>query len=201
MNTARKLADQALPPEGPPEAPRAGGETPPPLPYAPALRAIGQDLEARGVTSFHLRRLGEGFVVAATEKTPPAESPPGFWQRLLGRTGAAGPPGGARLLRYTPDEIERLDALGRARRGRGGPRPDAFSPPELLRLVGADCDGRRVRLLSVIRRGPSLTVTYRFHTGAERTETHPASAFQGLSVHEYLRRSKRGGAELAHASP
>src|SRR2546430_16667037 len=80
-----------------------------------ALRAIGQDLELRGIKTFIIRCEGNLYVVEAGYQSPPAPTPV--------------------TLHYTLDDIKQLDREGRERRNSGV--KDFLSLSQILRAIGS----------------------------------------------------------------
>jgi hypothetical protein len=81
-----------------------------------ALRAIGNDLEMRGVKTFVIRCEAELYVVEAGYQSPPAPTPV--------------------ILHYTLDDIEQLDREGREGDDRDSGVKDFLSLSQILRAIG-----------------------------------------------------------------
>jgi hypothetical protein len=93
-------------------------------------------------------------------------------------------------LHYTPQDIDRLDFEYQIRSLTDGKKPDPFSLPEMLRIVGSYVD-RKGRLVKLSKHGQHLTIHYLTDRGETRIEDHDVVSFYDLSVHLYLKRSNR----------
>src|SRR5882672_844707 len=94
-----------------------------------ALRAIGHDLEMRGIKTFVIRCEADLYVVEAGYQSPPAPTPV--------------------ILHYTLDDIEQLDREGREGDDRDSGVKDFLSLPRILRAIGTYVGRKGARLLSV----------------------------------------------------
>src|SRR5438876_6109644 len=94
-----------------------------------ALRAIGQDLELRGIKTFIIRCEGSLYVVEAGYQSPPAPTPV--------------------TLHYTLDDIEQLDRKARERSDRDSAVKDFLSLSQMFWAVGSYVTSKGARLLSV----------------------------------------------------
>src|SRR5512132_1411705 len=94
-----------------------------------ALRAIGQDLEARGIKTYVIRPAADFYVVEAGYQSPPAPTPV--------------------TLHYTLDDIERLDHEGRERRDHDSGFEDFLRLSQILRAIGSYVGRKGARLLSI----------------------------------------------------
>lgn len=189
------------------------------LAYARALRALGQALEEQGITEFELRVEGDAHIVRGVRVPPQSESPPtptsqqeapagglgGLLRGLFGqRREQARPqtPAGPREhgtaseptiveLRYTLDDLERLDREGQARRRDPSGMPDAYRLSQLLRVVGAQLDTVEGHLLALARHGPTIAVEYEPPDGQHHRDERTVAALYEAWVRMYLRRSER----------
>jgi hypothetical protein len=100
--------------------------------YAHPLRTIGQDLEALRVESFEMEREGDDYLIRSKVEVPPPEEPlpetnkeknlRSVLRKMLGRSFEPKeppplPPAPVDIeLRYTPEDIERLEHEGQHRR-------------------------------------------------------------------------------------
>jgi hypothetical protein len=74
-------------------------------------------------------------------------------------------------LRYTPQDIDKLDEEWARRRGTADKNPDLYSLPELLRTVGRYIDSEEGELLKVAKEMGTLTLHFQDRNGhAERRE-------------------------------
>ncbi len=165
------------------------------------LRVIGQALADLHIDEFELNKDGDEYAVYAQARAltkAPARIKLGallhrLQDKYLGvRAGIpkARPVPTALQLRYTPADIERLDCEHQIRSLTNGKKPDPYSLPELLRLVGTYVD-RKGRLVSLFKGLEHLTLQYLTERGETKIEDHNVASFYDLSVHMYLKRSNR----------
>ena len=138
--------------------------------YAQTLRVIGQELEALNLKYFELKREGKDYLVRAAASPEPLE------------------------LRYTPEDIGRLERQGRARRSDPSRTPDFSSLSQVLRAIGHYIDDKDGYLLGVSKKAPSLgtrvlSVQYKATRGSPTQEEFSASGIEALCVRMYKRRS------------
>ncbi|MGH7830296.1 MAG: hypothetical protein ACREP8_08960 [Candidatus Binatia bacterium] len=175
-------------------------------PYAMKLRSIGQALEMLHLESFELESDGSDCLVRGVfDPTSYGELPegrqqgplPGIWRRLRrqdhAQTGFSPVPWSSVVLelRYTPEEIERLEREGQARRRDPHGTPDADSLSQLLRAVGAYLDRKGVQLLGVSRKGQFVTIRYQTVPSNRHEEELTPSYLRDLWRSMYLRRGPR----------
>jgi len=139
------------------------------------LHAIGQDLEARGITQFELLPAADGYLVripyGATKGDEIIETDS---QGISRRRSASSRP---LELTYSLAAIDRLDERGRAKRGTGSGMPDFFSLSQCLRALGVVIDSKRGHLVQLDRNTrestiPSIVVQYQTSTGERVREEH-----------------------------
>jgi hypothetical protein len=159
--------------------------------HARTLRAIGQDLEAHGITQFNLTSFKDGYLVRAVPRTVESDAS----QRRAAKKAHLrnGHSNGPSEIAYTEQSIDRLDELGRAKRDIGNKLPDFFSLSQCLRAVGAVIDAKRGQLLQLDRSAapntmPSIVIHYQTSTGVEIREVHPSANVYDFSVHMYKSR-------------
>jgi hypothetical protein len=130
-----------------------------------ALRAIGQDLEARGIKTFVIRCEADLYVVEAGYQSPPAPTP--------------------LILHYTLDDLEQLDHEGRERRGEGdyySSVKDFLRLSQILRAIGVYVGRKEARLLSVSNNAstgtmPVVTIEYETVQGERVVDIAPPLPF------------------------
>jgi hypothetical protein len=143
-----------------------------------ALRAIGQDLELRGIKTFIIRCEANLYVVEAGYQSPPAPTPV--------------------TLHYTSDDIEQLDCEGRERRNSGV--KDFLSLSQILRAIGSYVGKKEARLLSVSNTGstgsmPIVKIEYETAQGERVIDNRTGSAIYDMCVGVYkLRRRSSSNA-------
>jgi hypothetical protein len=116
--------------------------------YAPALRAIGQALEALQVRSFDMEARNEAYLVWDKTNHEPAigpadvageahQEPDSHWlESAVLRKEDSQNTENIQPLRYTAGDVSRLDEMGRAKRSSPNATPDAYHLSQLLRAVG-----------------------------------------------------------------
>jgi hypothetical protein len=147
--------------------------------WSEALRAIGQDLEARGIKTFVIRCEADLYVVEAGYQSPPAPTPV--------------------TLYYTLDDIEQLDREGR--KGRDGNNcnsavKDFLSLSQILRTIGTYVGRKGARLLSVSNNAltagtiPVVTIEYETAHGERVVDDRTGSAIYDMCVRVYKLRER-----------
>lgn len=140
-----------------------------------ALRAIGQDLEARGIKTFVIRSTAELYIVDAGYQSPPAPTPI--------------------TLHYTLDDIERLDYEGRERRNNSSGVEDLLKMSQILRSIGSYVSSKGARLLSISNNAstgtmPVVTIRYQTAQGEEVIDDRAGSALYDMCVSFYKLRGR-----------
>ena len=166
------------------------------LSYAQSLRAIGESLEARGISAFDLRKRGENYrlqVIASQSATSGS-----FLKKIaqllrIADNSAREPPTStvpSRTLSYTPSDISRLVTEQQARHGRLNVVPDANKLAQVLRVLGDHLDRKEADAFTVSMSGDSLSVAYETGRGIQQ-ESFTIENLYNHAVQMYLRRSKR----------
>lgn len=142
--------------------------------FAKELRAIGQDLEIRGIRCFDLRYEKDRYVVEGGYQAPPAPMPV--------------------ALHYTADDIERLDVEGQKNREKV-PAKDFLGFSQLLRGIGGYLDKRNACLVRISNNeSPGSDPVFRVeYITAERetvVETRTVSSLYDICVNMYKQRGK-----------
>jgi hypothetical protein len=175
--------------------------------YAHPLRTIGQDLEALRVDSFEMEREGDDYLIWSKVELPPLENPASdvnkerslrsMWRRMLGLPSELNeppPPIPAPVdleLRYTPEDIERLEREGQHKRRDPHKMPDTYSLSQILRAVGTYVSRKGARLCSISMQNHSLNVQYETSGGSRNTEVLTVSSMYDFCVHMYMHRTDR----------
>jgi len=162
---------------------------PPTRQYAEELRAIGQALDAKGVTGFELYRLPAGYFVKDLRENSPT-SPMRMWNWLRGRHYS-----NVEFVTYGFElsDVEELSKSGRARRSTSGLVPRFREPSNILRTIGAYIDAKDAELLELHKRPISVTIAYRDRSGNEYKEDRPVSSFQSLFLELCKKRKQNSG--------
>ena len=189
--------------------------------YCEALRAIGQDLEAKHINFFDLTLSEACYSVRIKTETDAVAriftqglKQLQIQQNLSGEPGpvAAGQddsllPDSAksRALSYEPELIERLETEGRAQRQGASTMPDFLSLSQILRAVGAMLDYKGARLISLSRPErlgamQSVAVHYETSQGALQKEVHSFCNIYDFSVRMYKQRDLWGSQTIKAVS-
>ena len=203
-NVAR---DSSLGPEG--ESRRNDMDTKiTPADYARHLRAIGQDLEALQFSHFNLEFTGDAYLVWIKSGDTPDNSRPllrisknrlqKLWRnRTPPRTAGheepypISPTQTGRRLRYSVQELDRIEKEQRARRRQQSGTADGHSLSQLLRTLG-DLVGRRSdRLLGIAWQELSIGLVIETAQGRKEVEIFRPDNLYDLWVRMYLKRDNR----------
>jgi hypothetical protein len=155
--------------------------------YDEDLRAIGQALEAKEVSVFDLKILGDWYIVqAAPDRSSSLRSKLRRWRLRVG-SGS-----NAESLALGLSDVEDLSQKGRAKRSKPRRMPDFYSLANTLRTVGAYLDSKESELLELHKRPLSITLSYRDREGREQVEDRTIASFYNLFLELY---GKRGQAK------
>lgn len=94
-------------------------------------------------------------------------------------------------LRYTAEDIERLEEAGRARRGKSEKAADATSLSQILRCIGSYLSQKRAHLLKISRDGDTVAIKYETSMGSQLKEILAVKDLYDLWVRMYLQREGR----------
>lgn len=135
-----------------------------PIAYSKVLRAVGEDLEARGIKTFLIRCDADLYVVEAGYQSPPAPTPV--------------------TLHYTLDDIERLD---HERSDHDLGVEDFLRLSHTLQAIGNYVSWKRARLLSVSNNTmtgtmPAVRIEYETAQGERVVDDRTGSAIYDLCI-------------------
>jgi hypothetical protein len=152
--------------------------------YNHELRAIGQALEARGISNFELKtRLGQYVISGAPDK--PQSLAQAFRQLQNNQWRF-----GERSLTFHPQELRDLESGARKRRRRGGRLPDFYNVSNVLRTIGAYLDTKDVRLVEIQKKALTLTLLYQGRAGHPEMEDRTIVSFYEMFMKLYEKRGK-----------
>jgi hypothetical protein len=139
------------------------------------LRAVGQDLELRGMKTFDIRCESEKILVDCGYQAPPAETPV--------------------TLSYTFEDIKEIQIKGDEKRGRSSGAGDFFTLSQTLRALGGHVDQKKARLLRLSNAGSKgadvlFRIEYETPEGERVIDEHSGSAIYDICVNMYKRRGK-----------
>ena len=178
------------------------------LGYAQSLRAIGQALEILNIQGFEMELSSDDFVVRGNISQAPnkfvhdpvsMEKLKAIWGETPGADGSVchleerrTPGMFSRIdLRYTSQDIERLEQEGRSRRGNSHKMADGSSLSQVLRCIGGYLSQKRARLSKITREVDSVAVEYETSSGSKMQETLSTTDLYDLWVRMYLQRAER----------
>jgi hypothetical protein len=155
--------------------------------YDRALRAIGQALEGQEFKVVDVKSSGETYIVSGDpDKVTALQALLAKWQgRRLIRNSAF-------QIRYTIDDIAKLEYKGRKRRSAPDRTPDFHRLSTFLRTVGAYLDRKDARLLQLQKSQKTVTLVYLADQGHPEIEERSVASFYHL-FSEMHRRRKKGG--------
>lgn len=152
--------------------------------YNRELRAIGQALEARGISTFELKtRLGQ-YVVSGKPDKPVSlmdalrQLRNNNWRRS------------ERTITFTAQHINDLEIKGKARRRAAGRLPDFYNVSNILRTVGAYLDGKSARLVEIQKRPLTLTLLYQKSGGYPEVEDRTIVSFYETFIELHGKRAR-----------
>ena len=152
--------------------------------YNHELRAIGQALEAQGISTFDLKaQVGRYVASGAPEKPESLVVALRHWRRNSWRRGP-------REVTYTAEDINTLEKEGQARRAANGQLPDFYNVSNILRTVGAYLDVKNARLLEMQKRPLTLTLMYQTTGGHPFIEDRTIASFYRTFTELHGRRSR-----------
>jgi hypothetical protein len=168
--------------------------------FSQLLRPIGEALEPLHIESFTLRVESEGIFISAQKRVerqaPPADLTVRSVWDVFRRKKVEAPPApqpSSRILeiRYSYDDIARMDAEGNTKRIATGEKPDPHALSQILRAAGAFVDQKQGRLLGVTMEGHDIAIDYESVLKQKTTEKHTVASLYDYWVKMYLRRRDR----------
>jgi len=165
--------------------------------FAKELRALGQAIEKFKFSTFDLQLESGIYVVTgraiSVEKVKFSFSK--FVVELLrgsSPTGAVTTTVGKNALRFSPEEIEKVDVRGRVKRENSNKMPDPYGISQILRGAGSYLDNRDVTtLVGITLKDKWVTVRYRTTEGRLEQAKQDLEYFYNYWVKMYMRRSNR----------
>ena len=169
--------------------------TPATLSYSQSLRIIGQALEVLRIYTFTVEKRGEKYIVGNWEPsflksvTDKAWGP-GDWGTGDSDKILLNPQGPTEPLVYTSSDTNRLEALGRSRRGSDSGQ-ERHNLSLALRVVGDYLDRHRAVAFDISWARHSVTVKYQAPADGHNEANFTVENLHDLGVGMYLRRSSR----------
>ncbi len=149
--------------------------------YAKPLRAIGQDLEKLHVQKFEVESDGNDYIVRTMVEADQMNHD------------AATPSYKTLEHRYTPEDLNRLEREGQAKRHNLNQMPNARSISQVLRTTGAYVNDSSSRLLRVTWQNQSVRIMYETTLGDQQVDEIEVSSLYNFWMRMYLHRDKRRG--------
>jgi hypothetical protein len=177
--------------------------------YAQPLRAIGQALEVLEIHDFEMEPAGNDFCVKGSVPLTAnknllkdqcrAEELGTIWGALPSADDQLGDkqkpcdlsPLSRIDLRYTAQDVERLEAEGRSRRGNFPETADAPSLSQVLRCMGTYLNQKRATLCKISREIDCYAIEYKTSLGSRMKETLAHNDIYDLWVRMYVQRAER----------
>ena len=150
---------------------------------AQALRAIGNDLESRGLKTFEIRKHHNRYIVRCGYQSPPAVTP--------------------LTLEYTEKEIEELNLLEREKSTTAQPTLDFSALSQTLKTIGSYLDRKKAFLQGisnndVTRSEPIFRIEYETADGSLFVEERSPAALYDIGVYLYKRRRNPSESTAMH---
>ncbi len=178
-----------------------------PADYARHLRAIGQDLEGLTFNNFNLEFTGDAYLVWVKSVDRSESGKPllrisknrlqKLWRnrtppRTIGHEESyVSPTEDGRRLRYSVQELDRIEREQRTRRRRQSGNADGHSVSQLLRTLGDLVSQRNERLLGIAWQELSIGVVVETPQGRKEIEVFRPDNLYDLWVRMYLKRDNR----------
>lgn len=165
--------------------------------YAIELRALGQAIENHEFSSLNLELESGIYIVRGTVKaSKKTRSSFSRFVRDLISSALSAPyaikSAGEIDLRYTPEEIEKLEVEGRSKRQTSDRTPDPHDLSQILRSAGFYLDSHaRLSLVGLKIKDPWVTLRYKTSEGLLEEAQQHLEYFYDYWVNMYLRRSNR----------
>ena len=139
---------------------------------AQALRAIGNDLESRGLKTFEIRKHYDRYVVRCGYQSPPAVTP--------------------LVLEYTEADIEEINVSEREKSTNGQRTVDFATLSQTLKTIGSYLDRKKALLQEIsnndlTRSEPIFKIEYETADGTLFVEERSPAALYDIGVYLYKR--------------
>jgi hypothetical protein len=154
--------------------------------YDKDLRAIGQALEMRGITTFELKsQLGHYVVHGAGEKPASVMASVRRWLQGGEKEDSSS------SISYTAQDIEKIDQEGKQRRVRAGRLPDFYSLSNTLRTLGGYLSSKDAQLLELHIRPLTVTLLYQNKDGHPQMEDRTIASFFNVFTEMHSKRGRK----------
>lgn len=184
-----------------------------PADYSRHLRAIGQDLENLHLSAFNLEFTGNAYLVWLRTDSQPENASPRFrisrsrlqklWRNkiqptVLGHEESYTLPSAqtGRRLRYSVQDLDRIEREQRARRRDQSGSADGHTLPQLMRSVGDLIGQKGERLLGVSWQELSVSTVVETAEGRKEIEVYRPDNLYDHWVKMFLRRDNRAISDI-----
>jgi hypothetical protein len=164
--------------------------TPAALSYSQSLRVIGQALQVLRISTFTLERRGEKYIVRNWERSFLKSITEKVWGPGDSDKIVLNPQGSTEPLVYTSSDTNRLEALGRSRRG-SDPGQERHNLALALRVVGDYLDRHRAVAFDVSWATDSVAVKYQSPADGDKEAIFTVQNLHDLGLGMHLRASRR----------
>jgi hypothetical protein len=164
--------------------------------YGEDFRSIGQALEAKNVSSFELKRLGDWYIL---QGVPPGDgSLRSKLHKFKMRFRSGSDP--ESLILALP-EVEELSRKGKARRFRPGRMPDFRKLSNALRTIGLYLESKQAKLIELQVRPLTITLSYKDSDGQQQMEDRTIRSFHSLFLELCEKRDEaKDGSRTQHSA-
>jgi len=186
-----------------------------PTNYARHLRAIGQDLENLHLSAFNLEYTGDAYLVwlrpdeQSDANNPLSRVSKNRLQKLWRNKTLPRPVGHeepyvlassqiGRRLRYSVQELDRIEREQRARRRKQSGNADGHSLSQLMRTIGDLVGQKGERLLGIAWQELSIGVVVETVRGRKEIDVYRPDNLYDHWVRMYLKRDNRALADTPH---
>ncbi len=186
-----------------------------PQDYSRHLRVIGQQLETLAFATFNLECTGTSYVIWARtdDAVPDRRSLSRLRYRRIQNWLRSGNQGqssdredellssttqSASLIEYSPQDLERIDELGKRQRFGTSGLTDGHSLSQLLRTLGSLVSQRNHRLLGISWRDLSICIVVETAQGKREIDVFRPDNLYDLWVSMYLRRENRALSDVPY---
>jgi hypothetical protein len=151
------------------------------------LRAIGQELETRGITVFEIKNQPGRYIVRGTPDKPASLI------ASMRRWARKDEGDASQILNYGSQQIEEIERRGKKKRAKPGRLPDFYNLSNTLRTLGAYLNSKDAHLLELHKRPLTVTLLYQNRHGHPHMEDRTIASFFDVFVERHGKRSRANG--------
>lgn len=164
-----------------------------PSTYAQTLRAIGQGLEAKNISTFQLISSRERYLVRVRRSKEPSYLSilrKVFQPYCRNQTNLVTSKNYFIKFHFSRDDLQHLERQGQARRHDPSKTPDFYTLPQIMRTVGCYIDKKGGRLAWIDMDGKKITLRYDNEQRYKILEHHTIPSLYDMFVCMYLHRHR-----------